>query len=155
FALLDPAAASFLPAGPDSRRRLLLEVVESLRRAPDPEPLGLALLPGLGFLRPEDLGPLASSEDPSLRVLALAREALGGDRAALGEILRLSLEFFGRERLFAASLSVLFPPARNPGLSKRHPAPARSSRAASAFLSEIRSAAPSATFSLGGWSVEG
>lgn len=155
FALLDPAAASFLPAGPDSRRRLLLEVVESLRRAPDPEPIAVALLPGLGFLGPEDLAPLANRDEASLRVLALAARARAGDRAALGEILRLSLEFFGRERLFAASLSALFPPARNPGLSKRHPAPARSSREANAFLSEIRSAAPSATFSPGGWSVEG
>lgn len=154
FALLDPAAAGFLATGPDSRRRLLLEVVEFLRHARDPEPLAMALFPGLGLLRPEDLAPVANCEDASLRVLALAAEARAGDRAALAEILRLSLEFFGRERLFAASLSALFPPARNPGLSKRHPAPARSSREASAFLSEIRSGAPSATFSPAGWSVE-
>jgi hypothetical protein len=132
------------------------EIVDGLRDSPAPEPLAIALL-GLprgdwrGSVDAGTLQALLSSEEISLRVVGLSCRAAAGQRASLDEILRLSLEYFGKEPLFAGALAGLFPPEADPDLRRRHPDPASSPTEALRFLNEVRAGAPGATWTPEGW----
>lgn len=146
-ALPGAETAGFLP--PPRREELLGRILARLRdpsEARDPEPLVEAVLPIADIFDGRDLAPLAARGPVSLRLLGLAATAASGDAAALREILTLSLEYFGKERLFASALLSIFPDRWNPELRDLYPEAGASPVASAGLLQEVRARAGSATF---------
>jgi len=132
-------------------RRLL---VARLSASSTPRPLARAVMPSIaGFSRPE-VAPLASAADIVVRLLALLRAAVEGERAALEEILTLSLEYHGDAAHFSSAVSVLLPPRLHPDLHRTHP-PSRSRVTRLAFLRAARARAKALRFDgAGAWRIE-
>jgi hypothetical protein len=88
-----------------------------------------------------------------LRLLALTREGWYGKRPAVGEILTLSLEYSGQDRLFDRAMRSLFPASLNPLLHKKCP---EGPRAGIAFVREVRANFEKAEHvERLGWTLEG
>jgi hypothetical protein len=123
------AVAAFLgerpaEAGAETDAELRREVLDHLAAASEPSSMAEGLISRAEVFEEAELSRFLESDKIHLRVLALTRAALGGNRDALKEIAVLSLEYLGRERLFDTALRRLFPRAVNRDLYSRHPPPA-------------------------------
>jgi hypothetical protein len=155
------ALAGFLGsfADPQAEAALKRELLAALAALPDPAPLAEALAARPSAFDPEEVRRLGRGDVVAVRVLELASAAWRGRREALKEILTLSLEYHGQERLFADTLHSQFPPASNRELHARHLAsPAADAgtgqEADLAFVHEVRQRLLEAqSLPEGGWTL--
>ncbi|MBI4605343.1 MAG: hypothetical protein HY721_25550 [Planctomycetes bacterium] len=129
-------------------------ILAHLREAEDPRPLALALYEHAARFAEASLEPLAEHEKVAVRLLPVVRRAALGDRGALSEVLRLSLEHHGELRAFERAVRALFPRERNAALYEKHLEDG-GAEAAVALLREVASGLPSARHTGTGWALEG
>jgi hypothetical protein len=144
------SSRSFLEEG--EREPLRREILVALESHPERGRLARALIPRVQLFSETELEALDTVDDISLRVLALTLKAIEGERKALDEILTLSLEYFGRARVFAASLGEILPAATNTELYRRYPEFRTSEVQSLALIQEVRGRFAQASYEEGvGW----
>lgn len=129
-------------------------LIERLNTSPPPRGLARAVMPSIARFSIKEIAPLASSTDVVVRLLALLRAAVDGERGALEEILVLSLEYHGDAAHFCAAVAVILPPRLHPELHRLHP-PGSTRVSQLAFLRAARATATALRFDgAGAWKVE-
>jgi hypothetical protein len=129
-------------------------LIERLNASSSPRRLARAVMPSIARFSSEEIAPLASSTDVVVRLLALLRAAVAGERGALEEILVLSLEYHGDAEHFCAAVAVLLPRTLHSELHRLHP-PGSTRVSQLAFLRAARATARTLRFDgAGAWRVE-
>jgi hypothetical protein len=140
--------------GDDRADELRGEILEYLSSGEEAAKAADALVPLAAIFDEEELEGFLEHDDVALRVLALTRSALEGNRDAISEILALSLEYFGQERLFGRAARRIFPARLNRELYRKYSRFWRSGVDSLAYIQEIRGRLEDATFSAGeGWAL--
>jgi hypothetical protein len=127
-----------------------------LARSDEPGPLAEALVANARRFEPAELAQFIGHERLAPSLVALVRAAWGGDRGALTEVFRLSLEYHGQQRLFETAARALFPAAANASLWRKYPPGGGETPAV--FLADVQSRLHLARAlgpPGGGWSLEG
>lgn len=136
------------------------EILAALAGAPTDVVLARSLFESAARLPPETLKRLSSSDVAAERLLALVPAAREGNPAALGEILRLSLEHHSALLVFDAAIRLLFPRRLAPELHARFPA-SGGGEAAGGFLAAVQAGlsrcrhVPSGAPGGPGWRLDG
>jgi len=136
-----------------TKERLVRQAtLDRLSNSPPPRTLASAALEAIGKFSVDELTTLGVSPDVVVRLLPLTRQALEGNRAALDEILVLSLEYHGDATYFRRALESLLAKELNPELHARHPrrGDQRSDRA---FLRDVRNLGAGVRFAKKSWVV--